>query len=125
MSLPAPGAALFRSRAFWGEIFFIVKNTNIYSASDSLLARFEDFVLQMEVSAVTEGNVMAVTHDVQVKITTHALSTSTLQNQQLLKFEIKNESADREMYKKRVATEFITRCTGKHLCSNHDYHLDV
>ena len=71
---------------------------------------------------MTEGNVMAVAHEVQVKITTHALSTSTLQNQQLLKFEIKNESADRETYKKPVATKFIPQCTGKHLCSNHDCH---
>ena len=46
---------------------------------DRLLTRFEDFMLQMEMSAVTEGSVMGVSAEMEVETTGHPLMTSTPQ----------------------------------------------
>ena len=46
---------------------------------DRLLTRSEDSMLQMEMSAVTEGSVMGVSAEVEVKSTGHPLMTSTPQ----------------------------------------------
>ena len=44
-----------------------------------ILTRPEDFVLQIEVSAVTEGSVMDVSDEMEVETTGHPLMTSTPQ----------------------------------------------
>ena len=44
-----------------------------------LLTRFDDSMLQMEMSAVTEGPAMGVSAEVEVETTVHPLMTSTLQ----------------------------------------------
>ena len=44
---------------------------------DRLLTRSEDSMLQMEMSAVTEGSVMGVSAEVEVETTGHPLMTST------------------------------------------------
>ena len=46
---------------------------------DRLLMRSEDSMLQMEMSAVTEGSAMGVSAEVEVETTVHPLMTSTLQ----------------------------------------------
>ena len=46
---------------------------------DVILTRPEDFVLQIEVSAVTEGSVMDVSAEMEVETTGHPLMTSTPQ----------------------------------------------
>ena len=46
---------------------------------DRLLTRFEDFMLQMEMSAVTQWSVMGVSAEVEVETTGHPLMTSTPQ----------------------------------------------
>ena len=46
---------------------------------DRLLTRSEDSMLQMEMSAVTEGSVMGVSVEVEVETTGHPLTTSTPQ----------------------------------------------
>ena len=42
---------------------------------DMILTRFEDFVLQMVVSAVSEGSVMDVSAEMEVETTGHLLMT--------------------------------------------------
>ena len=46
---------------------------------DRLLTRSEDSMLQMEISAVTEGTAMGVSAEMKVETTGHPLMTSTLQ----------------------------------------------
>ena len=48
---------------------------------DVILTRPEDFVLQIEVSAVTEGSVMDVSAEMEVETTGHPLMNSTPQKQ--------------------------------------------
>ena len=46
---------------------------------DKLLTRSEDSMLQMEISAVTEGSVMGIFGEMEVETTGHPLMTSAPQ----------------------------------------------
>ena len=61
----------------------------------SLLTRYEDSMLQMEMSAVIEGSVMDVSAEMELKITGHPLMTSTP------KKERKKERKKKERKKKK------------------------
>ena len=65
---------------------------------DMILTRSEDFVLQMEISAVTEGSVMDVSAEMELE-TTYTFSTNTY----LSKFNAYNMTARTHARKHRIA----------------------
>ena len=65
---------MFRSRAPSWSSFLLTINLS-HARHDTYES--EDFVLQMEVSAVTEGSVMDVSAEMEVETTGHPLMTST------------------------------------------------
>ena len=64
-----------------------------------ILTRSEDFVLQTEVSAVTEGSVMDVSTEMKVETTGHSLMTSTPQKKEPVE-DISAQNAENHMCRK-------------------------
>ena len=69
-----------------------------------ILTRSEDFVLQMEVSEVTEGSVMAVSTEMEVETTGHPLMTSTPQKKKSLSSDISAQNAENHMCRKGTSS---------------------
>ena len=74
MAVPILSRTVFRSRAPSWSSFLLTINLS-HARHDTYES--EDFVLQMEVSAVTEGSVMDVSAEMEVETTGHPLMTST------------------------------------------------
>ena len=69
---------------------------------DMLLTKSDDFVLQMEVSEVTEGSVMDAFAEMAVKPTSHRLTTSVNKKRRGLSSVISAQNSENHMYRKRT-----------------------